>query len=166
MVIYAGDETVIKIDRQDYDLSNFKWYIKGGYAQRSVWIKSTPESKIRSMHRIIVQRMIGRVLLSSEQVDHINGNKLDNRRANLRLATNQQNKWNRGSRLGSSSRYVGVAYYPVTKRWIARIKLSGTQVNIGYFSTELEAAWMRDQYALELHGEFAHLNLQYKSISA
>ncbi|MDI3211784.1 HNH endonuclease [Arthrobacter sp. AL12] len=164
MVIYIDDESIIKVDRQDYDLSYYKWYVKGGYAQRSVWIKSTPESKLRSMHRIIVQRMVGRVLLSSEQVDHINGDKLDNRRANLRPATNQQNMWNRGSRSGSSSRYVGVAYYPITSRWIARIKVSGYQINIGYFPTELEAAWMRDQYALALHGDFACLNLKYVPI--
>lgn len=158
MIIKATNGTPILVDAVDSDLAVINWNVRTGYARNGNRYK---DKRLQFIHRVILGRVLGRKLSKAEHVDHVNGIPLDNRRKNLRVATRQQNCWNRRGFKGSSSKYVGVSYFPKTGRWIARIKVSGIQINIGYFITEAEAAWMRDQWALELHGEFARLNLRY-----
>lgn len=109
------------------------------------------------MHRIIIERAIGRTLLSNELTDHINRNRLDNRRSNLRVATVRENAMN-SDRQRSVSGYLGVAQY--TNRWRAIIRC-GTQLYIGLFDDADTAAWFYDQWAIQLHGEFAQTNFEY-----
>lgn len=90
------------------------------------------------------------------QVDHINRNTLDCRRANLRLATCSQNSANRGKTKGTTSQYIGVDY--VNGRWRARCYVDGKRKNLGRYDDEVEAAKVRDKAALEEYGSFAQLN--------
>jgi hypothetical protein len=115
------------------------------------------------MHRLIMQRMLGRQLTSVELVDHINGDKLDNRRSNLRLATKSQNGMNRRKVYGTS-KYLGVHYEKSNNYYMSYISLDGTRWYCGYLKTEDEAAWLRDQWAIALHGEFARLNFEYREV--
>jgi len=94
------------------------------------------------------------------EVDHINGDRLDNRRANLRIVTKQQNRQNIGkqSHREMTSRYKGVVQHPKTLRWRAIVKTGGKQRHLGYFATEHEAALAYNTAARELFGEFARLN--------
>lgn len=96
-------------------------------------------------------------------VDHINRNKLDNRRCNLRLATTQQNAWNRSKHSGLTySDYLGVAKRYLDKdSWVASISIDGTNYPLGVFETQEEAAYVRDQFAMQLHGEYGVLNFEY-----
>jgi hypothetical protein len=112
------------------------------------------------MHRIVMARAIGRELQPSETLDHINGDKLDNRRSNLRLCTHAENLRNQRKRPVGLSGYVGVSR---TRHgsWRAFLVLDAKQHSVGCFYDPQEAAWMRDQWALELHGEFARLNFEY-----
>lgn len=74
------------------------------------------------------------------QVDHANGDGLDNRRANLRPASHSQNQANRPKAPGSSSQFKGVQLFRRTGKWRARIKIDGLEHHLGYFMVEADAA--------------------------
>lgn len=90
--------------------------------------------------------------------DHINGDRLDNRRENLRVATHRQNVRNAKLRAGGSSQYKGVAWRPTRSCWRARIRVDYKQIHLGHFGDEAAAARTYDTAARELFGEFANLN--------
>lgn len=92
------------------------------------------------------------------EVDHINGDGLDNRRGNLRVATRQQNLRNRQSARGSSSKYLGVTRDG--DRWRAQApgKTPGQPYTVGRYETEEEAALARDRAVLEIDPKFFRLN--------
>lgn len=97
------------------------------------------------------------------EVDHINGDRFDNRRANLRLVTSAQNKWNVKRRSPGASRFRGVCRHRARKnekviRWQANIKVNKQLVRLGYFRDEEQAARAYDVAAKKYHGEFATLN--------
>lgn len=96
--------------------------------------------------------------------DHINGNQLDNRRSNLRIATKQENGRNsRKKRSGTRTRYKGVGIARGGK-FVARIKADREQIRLGRFDTEEEAARAYDAAARRYHGEFARLNFHDGSL--
>lgn len=92
-------------------------------------------------------------------VDHIDRNGLNNTKANLRLATDQESTRNRGAhirRKNLTCEYKGVSKQH--QKWIARIKVDGRDTYLGSFSDPIEAARAYDNAALELFGVFAYLN--------
>lgn len=93
-----------------------------------------------------------------KHIDHIDGNKENNRLDNLRLVTNQQNSFNARGHKDGSSRFKGVFLEGRSGKWLARISKSGKSKHIGYFSCEVEAAKAYNKAAKELFGEFARLN--------
>lgn len=114
------------------------------------------------MHRVVLARMLERDLVRSEKVDHRDGNPLNNRRENIRLATHAQNVQNRKGLLGSSSPYKGVSWSKRSGCWIASIKGNGRRVDLGYFDNEHDAARAYDIAARQQYGEFAFLNFPDK----
>ena len=92
-------------------------------------------------------------------VDHINHNKLDNRRRNLRGCTSSQNQMNRQNTINSSSKYKGVSLRGDTGTWRAEIYKNAERYHLGTYKSEDEAALAYNEKALELHGEFALLNI-------
>jgi len=91
-------------------------------------------------------------------IDHINGDRADNRWKNLRLADRSQNARNRSAAHNSTSYYLGVSYRKDRGVWRATIGNGGRQVFIGNFKTEIEAAQAYDAAAQTFHGSFARLN--------
>lgn len=94
-------------------------------------------------------------------VDHANGNGLDNRRTNLRLASPRQNSANSTARLRTAeiySLYKGVSWSAHSKQWQAKIHAAGKDIILGKFSNEEAAARAYDAKAIELHGDFARTN--------
>jgi hypothetical protein len=93
-------------------------------------------------------------------VDHVNGNTLDNRRCNLRIATRSENQRNtRGRPRHRKSRFKGLSFYPSSVRpWRATIEVGGRQLHLGYFATELDAAMAYNLAASTHFGAFAYLN--------
>lgn len=107
----------------------------------------------RSFHRMIMNASSGM------QVDHINGDTLDNRRCNLRLCTCAENAQNRKLQ-GGSSNFKGVHWYRRDKKWYAQIRVNKGLIHLGYFDDEEGAAFAYDVAARILFGEFARLNFQ------
>lgn len=91
-------------------------------------------------------------------LDHINGDKKDNRLVNLRAATVQQNNYNQRKQKNTTSKYKGVSWHPRHQKWQARIRINGKQKHLGYYTSEEEAYAAYCKVAVELHGEFANLN--------
>ena len=138
------------VDAADYErVSRYKWCATGSgcraYACRSV------NGKQLSMHRFLMNPSKGMV------VDHIDGNRLNNRRSNLRVCTVQQNVWNSRPK-GKSSRYKGVCRDKDKKKWVVYVRRDGHNWYMGRFDVEIEAARAYDRKAFELFGEYAWLN--------
>jgi hypothetical protein len=108
--------------------------------------------EIIALHRLIMGSPEGML------VDHSNGAGLDNRTANLRLATRAQNCCNKKKRKNTSSKYMGVYYAKDTGKWRAKIKHNKKTFHLGRFVNEIDAAKAYDQAALKYHKEFARLN--------
>jgi hypothetical protein len=154
-------ETVIKIplsggkailiDGQSLErIAPHKWY---AVKMRNIWyaITHTNGCGTISMHRLIMEARPG------QEIDHINGNGLDNRRINLRLVTRQQNLQNQKTRQHISS-YKGVSWERRIKRWKARITHNYQIFYLGCFKNEKDAARAYNRAALHLFGEYARLN--------
>ena len=90
--------------------------------------------------------------------DHANRNGLDNRRVNLRPATQVQQNANQGLRSDNTSGYKGVTWYGPRGKWMAYIKADGRRRHLGYFADPHAAAYAYNRAALEAFGEFAYLN--------
>jgi hypothetical protein len=132
----------------DYEwLNQFHWGLSNGYAARR-----DENNKIIYMHRLILPpppRML---------VDHIDGNKANNCRSNLRIATRTQNMQNRPKHRSSSSRFKGIHYSRWSHKWYATCRYAGQCHRSAYFETDDEAARVYDHLAVAWFGEFARLN--------
>ena len=98
------------------------------------------------------------VLAGWPRVDHMNGDGLDNRRANLREATNAQNMANQRLSRRNTSGFKGVTWRKDKCRWQVQVGVAGRLKHLGYFDSAEEAARAYDAAAREYHGEFATLN--------
>ena len=134
-------------------LNQFKWFFrKDGYVAKSIYNKLTGERKQIRMHREIMNFPDGM------EIDHINGDKLDNRRENLRICTMGQNRANRGLQRNSSSGYKGVYFEEARNKWRAQIEINNRRLHLGYFNNAEKAAFAYDTAAKKYFGEFAKLN--------
>lgn len=152
IILYRGE--VALVDDEDYEyLSKMKWHSSKGYAistQRDM--TSGKQIKIK-MHRLIMNPSKGLL------VDHINGNRLDNRRENLRIVTSHQNAFNlsKVSR-ETTSQFKGVHFDKATGKWKGSIRFDGKLIHLGYFSDEKLCAIEYNHHAIKYFGEFAKLN--------
>lgn len=89
------------------------------------------------------------------EVDHVDGNALNQAWSNLRLATRRQNSWNTGPRRGSKSGEKGVYWHDRTRTWRVRVTAFGKEHSGGYFKNKDEAILKRKQLIRELHGDYA-----------
>jgi hypothetical protein len=140
-----GNGRFLLVDDDDYELmSQFRWWAK---VDRNGQIYAATSFQA---HNVLVPYAL---------TDHVNGNKLDNTRANLREATSRQNSWNRGLRSDSQTGYKGVhKVQGPRQQFRARIVVEGKRIHTGFYASAIEAARAYDALAREHYGEFARLN--------
>lgn len=142
------------LDDEDFDrFAAFRWHanVQGVciYARRCVRLDGRQRSEY--LHRAVLDAPKHLV------VDHVNGNTLDNRRANLRLLTQPENCRNHGPRHGTSA-FKGVRWHYLYQRWYAQIGVAGQNLHLGVFDNEEDAARAYDAAALIHFGGLARLN--------
>ncbi len=144
-------------DEEDEKLvSAYTWYLNpAGYV-----IANGRDPKLVYMHRLVMNAKKG------QQIDHINGNKADNRKCNLRFSDQSQNRANSKKQIPkgreATSQYKGVRMRkdmnPKNRVWTSAIKFRKKRFHLGSFHTELEAAQAYDKEAVKVFGEYAQLN--------
>lgn len=142
-----------KVDDIDFDyLSQWKWCANSnGYAVRN----QTFPRKTILMHRIVTNAQ------GDFEVDHINGDRLDNTKSNLRICTHKQNTQNRPANHNNPNGYKGVTY--TTRgggKYDAQIKVNGKHIYLGRFSNPEDAARSYDKAAIKHFGKFAQTNFE------
>jgi hypothetical protein len=138
-------ETIVD-DENYYDLVKYPWHMSHDYVSGFI------NKKKYLLHRYILN------YTEKHCVDHINGNKLDNRKCNLRIATYTQNSMNRIPTKNTSSKYIGVGLYKKTEQWRSSITFNKKTIHLGYFKNEIDAAKARDIATKQYFGEFGKLN--------
>ena len=140
--IKVGKSSYALVDDSDYvELSQYKWHLCNGYASRVEPSYSLPRQKRIYMHQEIVEPMDGYI------TDHINGDRLDNTRSNLRRCTYQENNRNR--------KVAGVDYMKKARIFRARIQVDGKRIVLGCFKTKAIAAQAYKEACLKYFGDFS-----------
>lgn len=123
--------------------------VKCVYAWREAWHEG--ERRSLRMHRHLMESPDG------FQVDHEDGNGLNNRRENLRVATHAQNQRNARARIDNSSGVKGVGWSSARGKWRARIRVDGTRHDLGFFRTKREAADAYADASAKFHKDFGRI---------
>jgi hypothetical protein len=144
------------VDDEDFNRVNLhKWFFHSGYACRTQYMGGGAKhriNKLRTMHRFI----IGNPPLGKE-IDHVNMNKLDNRKCNLRFCTRSENKQNGGVYITNKSGKKGVRQHYL--KWEARITKNYHTYYLGLFNSKNKAVLAYAQACHKLHGEFGRITI-------
>lgn len=154
---HAGKYVAI-VDDIDADLDNFNWSVQLSPNVKYA-IRHTGYAETRTrlfLHRVILERVLGRSLEKGESVDHYDNNGLNCSRCNLRVATNPQNAANRSAQKNNKSGYKGVALCNDRPKWQSKIKVNGKAIHLGYFDTPEKAYAAYCEAAVKYFGEFAN----------
>ncbi len=145
------------VDDEDFEqLNQWKWYAgvkkNGNFCAKRAYQRDNKTYTV-FMHRFVMNAVDG------QQVDHIDGNQLNNQKVNLRLCTTSENICNRVKQANNTSGYKGVSFSTSCKNpWRAMIGVDYRLVYLGSYPSPLEAAQAYDKAAMEYHGAFASLN--------
>jgi hypothetical protein len=133
-----SDKVAICSSEHFKELSNFKWRLNiRGYVVNQI---------DESMHGHVIKNILKMEIPKGYVIDHIKGDRLDNRKESLRIVTRYQNACNKKKKKGTLSLYKGVTYDKRYERWKAYIRIDGKKKFLGSFDNELEAAEMYDRF--------------------
>lgn len=149
----------------DFDTGVLKWIKRSGpRSNPGTVVRAVPHSghkygniqilgRMYKIHRLIYAMKHGPLIDTELEIDHINGDTLDNRISNLRRGTKSQNLQNMPliSNRGRYSKYTGVSYLPKKKRGCSNIRVNGKQISIGTYKTEQEAQEKYAEAKAKLH---------------
>jgi hypothetical protein len=154
----SGEECVfIPLPDGSFGIADIEWaeFLERENCQISNGYMEINKSKVnpnrpRKFHRIVCSASDGL------QVDHINGNKLDNRKSNLRVVTSMQNSWNlhKVSRLNKSGK-TGVSWHNKSNQWRSRIVINRKRIELGLYSNLENAIKVRREAELLYYGDYA-----------
>lgn len=153
-ILYLSNGMTVFIDDEDYGtLSKYTWSIVGdGYAHSRL---GTTDSPI-TMHSFIL--LLHGIVINNLDVDHEDGNRLNNQKYNLRIATRSQNLANSNKHKDNTSGYKGVTFDNSTNKWKATICCNYRIKVCGRFDSAIDAAVAYDKAAVLAFGKFAKLN--------
>lgn len=139
------------VDDADFpSLTEHRWH---AFPAGKTWYAASSCGRKRVyLHRMILGAEPGM------EVDHINGDGLDNRRTNLRLCSHRDNLRNQRKQNGTTSRFKGVTWNQHSRRWYAQSKVNGKRIYIGCFKSEEDAARAYDALARSMFGPYARPN--------
>lgn len=150
VLMYLKRGKVCIFDKMDLQgVKKYVWNLTTG----DHYVSCNKDRKTLLMHRLIMG--------FPKEIDHINGNGLDNRRKNLRIVTRMQNTWNMKKTHGSG-RFIGVCFCKRRNKWIARAMIRAKHYYLGAFSSEIDAARVRDKWVKENKGEYGRLNFRHE----
>ncbi len=148
-----------KVDDEDFKrLSKLKWHFNYGYARNNSLNANGKKTTIR-MHRVILNAPKGK------DVDHINGDGLDNRKQNLRVCTRSENAMNQRLSSANTSGYKGVVWYKRSQKWRVQVNVKNKKTHVGYFNEIGKAVKAYDTAVMEHYGVFARPNLRELQIA-
>lgn len=152
LYIPVKDDIFTMVNLEDSDLDKQSWSInnKGYVGMHSGGI-----------YQFILERKLGRKLEIGEYVDHIDMNKLNNTRSNLRVCDKFSKEWNltKPITINPTSKYKGVYFHKASKKFMSRIKYKNSCIYLGIFINEIDAAKAYNEAAIKYHGEYATLNV-------
>ena len=154
---YTSKNEKFYFDLEDYDkIKDYCWYIgKNGY------VYSRINKKLISFHRLIMK------FPKNMQIDHINRNKNDNKKDNLRIVTNKINSLNKGLQSNNKSGFAGVSWNSSRNKWLAKLYYNHKSHVIGSFNSKTEAIIARLKAEKEFYGDMSpqkHLFKKYNII--
>lgn len=140
------------VDDEDFEeIAKYRWSLSAnGYARRSFMC----DGKLR--HTYIHRQLLGLSYRDKMVIDHIDGDKLNNQRSNIRVCTVSSNMFNRGKLSNNKSGYKGVSWNKKSSAWQAQIRFNKKHKFLGLFSDPAEAHEVYCLAADLLHGEFAN----------
>jgi len=143
----TGEYTLIS--NKDFKKTiKYNYYLKNGYAQTTSF-----------RNRIYLHRLIMDFPKKGLEIDHKDGNRLNNQRSNLRICTRKQNQGNRVSGKNSSSKFKGVSWEKKKLKWRASMTCNKKTIYLGSFKVEEDAALAYNKMAKKYFGKFARLNI-------
>jgi hypothetical protein len=163
--IHVFGGKVAKVSDVDDDLKRFKWALDPyGYPRRNISLadRMAGRQNSLSLHREVTSRKLKRILSPHELVDHINGDKLDARRENLRIVSLSDNMANRAKSAGKSSGFKGVAREKRLKTWQVHVYQNKRLVKVGLCDDEVLAAEIYDVCMVFLRGGEIRINFPDK----
>lgn len=137
------------VDDDDYEVLKDMYFYKSG---RYYFCQVGDDNRV-PIHRFIMNAP------DNMRVDHINGITFDNRKSNLRLATNSQNSQNKGMRKDNTTGYKGVCFDKEAKKYQASIRYNGKKIYLGKYDNPVDAALAYNEAAEKYFGEFARINI-------
>lgn len=149
-----------KVDDSDFEfLKQYKWTASrsGKYGCRAVRAFSVLKGKKASTIPILMHRVI-MMCPNGFEVDHVDGDGLNNQKNNLRICSHSQNMRNRRQKSQMSSKYKGVSWVKKHGKWLGRLQVGGKIVFNSYFDSQEAAAIAYNESAALHHGDFARLN--------
>ena len=150
---------VTLVDDGDYEwLSQWKWYADKSSEKKTPVAIRTHKTSDGKRTSILMHRVIMNITNQEIQVDHIDGNKLNNQKNNLRVCDNRHNHFNMSLYKTNTSGFKGVYWHRKAGKWVAQIYRDKKHYYLGCFDFLLEAALAYDKAAIDLFGDFAKLN--------
>lgn len=155
----SGKSYVILMDDEDFELfGHLPWNVHGRH-DNITRNRSASERILGAGQKIYLWREITKCP-EGMTVDHVNGNRLDNRRCNLRVCSHKENNWNKGAERRNATGFRGVFFCKPNNNWSCHFKTpDGRRLTKGGFKSAKDAAQQYDAWALEHRGEFAKPNI-------